>query len=68
MTRCEPRTSCERRAQVVGRDVLRAQQGPGGRALLLGHREQQVLGGDVGVAQLLGLRVGPIEDAAAARG
>ena len=31
-------------------------------ALLLREREQQVLGGDVGVAQLLGLLLGAVED------
>jgi hypothetical protein len=47
VTRCEPRTSSS------------AQRG----ALLLSHREEQVLGRDVGVAQLGGVGVGPVEDA-----
>ena len=42
----------ERLPQVVGRHALAAQEGAERRALLLGQREQQVLGGDVGVAHL----------------
>ena len=52
----------ECRLQVVGGDVPAAQERAERGALLLGHREEQVLGGDVGVAQLLRVNVGAIEN------
>ena len=52
----------KRGAEVVGVKRLAAENGPGGRALFVDHGQQQVLGRDVRVAQLLGLRVRPVED------
>jgi hypothetical protein len=48
--------------QRIDADPLRAQQCPGGGVLLVGEREQQMLGRDVLVAQGLGLLLRAIED------
>ena len=52
----------ECRPQVLARQVGGAQQRLGGGALLLDQGDEQVLGRDVGIAQGLGLLLGPIED------
>ena len=53
----------QRLPEIVGGDAPGAEQRAGGGALLLGQRQQQMLGGDVGVAHLPGLGLGPVEDA-----
>jgi hypothetical protein len=49
-------------AQFIRRDVLGAENIPESSALLVGHGEEQVLGGHVLVTQLLCLRIGLVED------
>ena len=52
----------ERRTQLLGARARRLPRtAPRRRPLLLGERQQEVLGGDVGVAQLLGDLVRPLE-------
>ena len=52
----------QRLAQRLHADALGTQEGSGGRVLLGDQCEQQVLGGDVVIAERLGLLLGPIED------
>ena len=54
----------QRLAELVGGDLLGAEQGAGGGALLLHQRHHQVLGRDKGIAQGLGFLFGPLEDPA----
>jgi Protein of unknown function (DUF3170). len=52
----------QRGAQLGGTEVEGAEQRPGSGSLLLHQPDEQVLGGDVGVAQVLGFLLGAIED------
>ena len=51
----------ERPPQVLGRDPLRAKGGAGRSPLFLDQGQQQVLGGDIGIAHLPGIFLGPVE-------
>ena len=51
----------ERLSQVVGRHTLATQEGASRRPFLLDQGQQQVLGGDIGVAHLACVVLGPVE-------
>src|SRR5918995_4062692 len=53
----------ESRSQVLSGDIVGAENGPGSGSLLFRHRQQQVLGADIGVIEFPCLRVSPVEDA-----
>jgi hypothetical protein len=48
-------------AQIVGRDVMGAENRAGGSSLLFCHGQQQMFRADVGIVQLLGFGVRPVE-------